>query len=454
MTAVLGAAGQGRFVPVSETATHASEPPLEMPEQGKAKVIVLAILLGIGGALVASLFLAVLTAGQNFIWKDLPSTLGVDAASWWFILPCTLIGAAIVALAYRLPGHTGGSPITGLHFDVGYQEIASVALAALGSLIFGLPLGPEAPLIACGTALGAIVTRKADPEARKLAMLLGGAAAIGAIFGNPFVTAFLFLEFAALGILPVMALLPLLVSLGTGYLVLTGLGRFSGLGQHEMSIDGLATVTRLTGVDFAMGLLVAVVAAVMLMVARSIGWRVIVLAQRMRLPVLFGAAVIIALIAAGASAWSGLSLQTVLFDGESGLPEVIAATSGTAVLIVTVAKMLVYGTALGSGFRGGPVFPSMAIGVGVATFCALFLDPSHESPLVVAGVAAGVAAGLRLPFSAGMLALLITSSAGAVTAPLAILGAIVGYLIRVQWDRTMPPPVLAPAAAAPVPAST
>ncbi|MFM7551867.1 MAG: chloride channel protein, partial [Actinomycetota bacterium] len=84
----------------------------------------------------------------------------------------------------------------------------SILVAALGTLVFGFALGPEAPLIILGTALGAIVVRRGEDQARQLAMLLGGVAAIGAVFGNPFITAFMVLEFAALGLMPALALVP------------------------------------------------------------------------------------------------------------------------------------------------------------------------------------------------------------------------------------------------------
>ena len=129
-----------------------------------------------------------------------------------------------------LPGKTGGIPITGLHFDVGPKEIASVALAAMATLALAMPLGPEAPLIACGTALGAFLTREVQSGGSKLAMLLAGAAAIGAVWATRSSLRSCSWSSLRWGLLPAAALVPLYVSLGTGYLVMTGLGGISGLG--------------------------------------------------------------------------------------------------------------------------------------------------------------------------------------------------------------------------------
>lgn len=415
--------------------------PTEMSPGDMGRLVALAVALGIGGAVVASVFLAVVTIGQELIWKDIPGGVPLTGQDWWYVLLWLIVAAGVVALAQRLPGHTGGSPIAGLHFDVGPKQIGGVALAALATLIFAIPLGPEAPLIACGTALGGFVARNATDDARKLAMLLGGAAAIGAVLGNPFITAVLFLEFAALGVLPVAALVPVYISLASGYLVMTGLGNFSGLGTHTLSVAGLPPLDRLPWLSIAFAVLVGVVAAVLTLVTRAIGWQTWRVAQRRPVPTLFGAAILIGLVAIAVTMWSGLSIETVLFSGEGGIPELIGATSFAAVALATVGRMIGYGLALGAGFRGGPIFPAVGIGVGVGAAMALFLDPTLKTPLIVAGIAACVAASLKITFSAGLLAMLITSSAGVVTAPVAIIGAVVGYLVRMAHDRRWPPPV-------------
>ncbi len=413
---------------------------LEINPQRMGAVIALAVGLGIGGAVVGSVFLAVLNILQEWVWQDLPSRFSPDMNDWWYLLLWALVAAAIVAVAQRLPGHTGAAPLTGLHFDNGPKQIASVALAAMATLALAIPLGPEAPLIACGTALGGLVAHKAGADTRQLAMLLGGAAAIGAILGNPFITAVLFLEFAAMGRLPLAALTPIYVSLSAGYLVMTGLGPYTGLGTHSLSVAGLPPLDRLPLLSIVLSIVVAVLAAVITLGARAIGWQAWRRARSHPVPVLFLGAALIVAVALMTMRLSGLPLETVLFDGEGGIPDLIASQSAGAVAIATLGRMIVYGIALGAGFRGGPIFPSVAMGVGVGAAVALLVDPALQTPLIVAGIAACVAASLKLTFSAGLIALLITSSAGVVTAPVAIIGAIVGLLVRVIHDKKWPPP--------------
>ena len=93
----------------------------------------------------------------------------------------------------------------------------SVLLAAVAMLIFGASLSPEVPLIVVGSTAAALLMRRAQLNVLSMVMFLGGIAAIGTIFGNPFVTAFKILEFAAMGLAPKVILLPAFVALGAGF---------------------------------------------------------------------------------------------------------------------------------------------------------------------------------------------------------------------------------------------
>jgi hypothetical protein len=56
--------------------------------------------------------------------------------------------------------------------------------------------------------------------------------------------------------------------------------------------------------------------------------------------------------------------------------------------------------------------------------------------MVVAGIAASTAAALKLPFTSALLALLIVAGAGMDIAPFAIIGAVLGLIVRLALDRT------------------
>ena len=413
-------------------------PPPAAPELSAkltAAALGLAIVLGILGALGASVFILVMDEAQKWIWKDLPAALGFDGLPMWWVALMLLIGACIVALAWRLPGATGNGPLTGFHFDTPAINAPSILLAALGSLIFGFVLGPEAPLIIMGTTIGALLMRGRAPQLVQMGMLLGGAAAIGAIFGNPFVMAFMLLEFAALGILPAIALVPSLVALGSGYLVQIGVGPWSGIGTHSLAVPGLPTYDNLSVRDLIFGLVIAVIASIVAAIARELGERVAQLAAKHRGFVLFAVALLTAALAIAVTEITGVDVGFVLFSGQSDMTSLIAETSILTVVLVLIAKMFAYGMALGGGYRGGPIFPATFLGVAVGVLSSLVFPEISVTAMAATGIAATATVMLRLPFTSALLAMVLLSSSGPAVAPFAIKGAVVGFGVRQGLDK-------------------
>ena len=100
---------------------------------------------------------------------------------------------------------------------------------------------------------------------------------------------------------------------------------------------------------------------------------------------------LLALVAEGLGADS----QDVLFSGQYSLPALVAEDSAKIVLVLVAAKALGYAICLGCGFRGGPVFPAIFLGVGLAMFAVIWLDVSPTLAVAV-GTAAGMAAMTKL----------------------------------------------------------
>ena len=412
------------------------------------RVLALAIGLGILAALGAAVFLSVMSWATDVVWVWLPDRLGLATVPWWWVVAGLLVGAFLIIAAWRL-GQGMGSPLDGFHFDIGPSRAAAALSVALATLIFGGVLGPEAPLIVCGTIIGAAVTRKQSPQVQQLAMALGGIAAIGTILGNPFIAAFMVLEFAALGVMPRQALIPMFVALASGYLVLTGIGPFIGLGTLSLAVPGLTEVDHLTFIDLLVGLLVAVGAGVAVLVSREVGYRTQKIAKARPAATIVGAAIVIGVLATIMMLVFDQPYDVVPFSGETAMPTLIAETSALTALAIVVTKALAYGVSLGGGYRGGPIFPSTYIGVAVAVFTGLLITSTPMSALVVAGIAASCAAMLKLPFSSALLAVVIGAGAGTVVIPLAMVGAVVGVLLRLAYDKaTGHAPIAAEAAPA------
>lgn len=414
-----------------------------MPDDGHAPkigaVLGLAALVGVSSGLAAVAYLALEHSLDHFVWNSIPERFGwSEPAAWWVVL-VLVVGAIGVFLACRLPGHGGHSPLDGFKLDIGPAHIASALLAAMASLVAGAVLGPEAPLMATGTAVGAAFARRTAPAMRKLAMICGASAALGMIFGNPMITVILLLEAAILrgskgGREALLGILPVMTALGFGYAVQVGFNKVPGVGSSGLAVSGLPAYAALSGSDLVAVVPTALVAGALAALAVEAGRRIRVHSEPRPLVGLLVSALVVAALALTVQASTTLSVEAVLFSGQSEIPTVITVTSVGTLLLVGMTKAVAYSFSLGGGFRGGMIFPAVFLGVIVGTLASLVVPSAALSPMVAGGIAAGSAAVLRMPVTSTLLAVLLCSGAGlAVTTP-AIIGACVGVLVRVAAD--------------------
>ncbi len=342
-----------------------------MPEsKGRdlVRALGIAAVVAIPISLVALAFLALVEQLTNWLWSDIPTAAGFAADSWWWVLLIPTIGGVLAGLAVRhLPGGGGHDPINGFSAKpVAPDAIPGVVLAALASLAFGAVIGPEAPLVALGSALGlwgAHLFRQSGNVAA-LAASAGLFAAISALFGNPLLAALLVLEAVgatALAAPLTVVVLPGLLAAGLGYIVFTGVGDLAGVTPTSLAVDGLASYPSLRLADVLWAVVIGVAMAAVGFAVRGIAARTHALAAPR--PAVVGA--MGGLTVGGLALVFGVSGESplnVLFSGQSDLSTFVGQGSAwgagiVALLILT--KAAGYGVSLGSGFRGGPVFPAL-----------------------------------------------------------------------------------------------
>ena len=425
---------------MSDEATPA-QPALSGPMY--LRLVLLGALIGIPAALVAALFLVVVHQVETYLWTDLPNSLGYHSPPWFLLLALPTIGGVLVFLVRRfLPGDGGHDPLDGI--GGGVTPIASapgVALAALATLAFGEVLGPEAPLIALGSATGVAVTLFVKLKAQELQVLgtAGSFAAVSAVFGGPLVASMLLLEEAVgLGAMAIAVLLPGLVAAGVGYVLFIGLGSWGGLSTGSLLVPGLPAYDHGTRiVDLLAAIVIGVLLGLAMRGVRALAKAVQGLDRRAVSALLLvggGLAVgLLSLLARGLGADS----QEVLFSGQSGVPGLVAETSAATILVLFVAKALAYAICLGAGFRGGPVFPAIFLGVAVAMLAVVWWGTSPTLAVAV-GSAAGLTAATRLVFSALLFALLLVGSGGLDAAPAAVLAVAAAWITTSFLDRRTP----------------
>jgi H+/Cl- antiporter ClcA len=401
------------------------------------RTLVLAALLGVPVAFAAVLFQTAIHDVIHFVWEVIPDELGWSEPSWWYVLLVPGLAGLLVAAAVRLPGHGGHSPLEGLGADpIAPIALASILPAALATLGLGLVLGPEAPLIALGLGVGALAVRliRLEGTGAQLLAFAGAFAAVAALFGGPLIAAFLLFEVtAASGKIPAQqigrALLPGFVAAGTGALVFTGVAGWAGLHQANLSLPSVPPYESVRVTDIAWCLLVAAIVSVVVVALRHLAHGIAAQSSLGPVGLLIVAGLAVGALAVVFRASTDRPVDLVLFSGQTELPAVIAEGSAGVLVLLVLAKGLAYALSLGAGFRGGPVFPAIAIGVAAAMVAADVLPGLHTTPAVATGIAAGTTAALRVPFTAVLLVTLLVGPSAFDVAPIAVLAAAMGWLV-------------------------
>jgi H+/Cl- antiporter ClcA len=426
--------------------TSPSDPLALLRSRSYVVLLVLAAIIGAPISAAAFGFLALVSHLQGWVFTSLPRAAGFGSEPLWWPLPWLVLAGILVALTIRyLPGIAGHKPAEG--FKAGGApapaELPGVLLAALATLCLGVVLGPEAPLIALGGGLAIcavrLIRRNAGPQARTAVAAAGSFAAVSALFGSPLAAAFLLMEASGVsGATLELVLVPGLLSAGIGSLIFLGLGHWTGLGTFSLVIAHLPHVGTPDAAEFGWALVIGVAAAFLGRGIRLLGLALQSKVEPRMLLLLPAGGLAIAGLAAAYGAGSGRGPSQVLFSGQNALGPLIThgASYTVAVLLLLVAcKGLAYCVSL-SGFRGGPVFPTLLL--GAAGGMAL----SHLPGLpLIPGAAMAMAAlfttVVGLPLTGVLLVTLFLGQDGLAVMPLVIVALVVAYVVSA---RLTPPP--------------
>jgi H+/Cl- antiporter ClcA len=405
------------------------------------KLIGFGALIGIPAALLAAGFLAVVHTIEDWLWTDLPDALDASSPPWYLVVGLPVVGAVLVLVARRfLPGDGGHPPLNGIGGGVTpWRYAPGIILAAIGTLSFGAVLGPEAPLIALGSAVGMVLVSllpsELDPKAQAILGTAGSFSAVSALFGGPLVAGILLLEGGlAAGTALTPLLLPGLVAAAVGFVMFVGLGDWAGIHEAPIDVPGLPAYDGTHVDELLLAIVVGVGVAVIIVGVRRLALHVSQRTKdRLAVGLLLGAAAVGGL--AQLADHLGADAQDVLFSGQAALPSLVVETSVATVLVLLVAKALGYAVSLGCGFRGGPVFPAIFLGVAVAMFFVIWFDASPTWAVAV-GCAAGMTAGTRLVFSSLLLASLLVGSSAIDALPAAVLASAAAWITMMAIDPT------------------
>ena len=410
-------------------------------------LLVFAAVIGVVVSLASWGFLELINQIQLGVFNDLPGDLGFNTVPWWWPLPVLGLAGLPVAFAIvRLPGNGGHIPANGLQMGTTEPNmVPGVVLAALATIGLGLVLGPEAPLIALGGGLAVfsvnLAKKDAPPQMLVVLGAAGGFAAISAIFGSPIVAAILVIEAAGLGgaALPLI-LIPGLMAAGIGSLVFIGMGDWTGLSTSAYSLAPLhlSAFTHPTWGQIGWTIVIGLAAAIVTIPVRRLGLATAGFVPKKPFVIIPAVGLVVATLAIVFDQITDKGVNEVLFSGQSALPGLVehagAWSLGTLALLF-LCKGLAWSLCLGS-FRGGPTFPAMFLGA-VGGIAATHLPGMPSSLGIAVGMGAMIAAVLKLPLSAIVIAFALTFTGGTALVPLVIVGVVVAYLATLGLEARL-----------------
>jgi len=373
-----------------------------------------AVALGVFGGFVGLVFIGVITFGGDW-YSD--SQYGWFDGKWWWVA-ITAAAGAVVGLLRRLTRLPQDVP--GLFADLQTEHVnprlvPGIAAVSTVSLIGGASLGPEKALGAMGGGAGSwLAQRRAlAKEDSQVNTLAGFAGAYGGLFSSTVIVVLLILEVARPGgqrFLKALAAEIVASSVSFGiYFVIAGA---VFLDHYQVPSYKFEDWQLLAGV--ALGLFAALV--VMLLVGFMMA--AARLFNRLKAPATMKSTlggIVFGIV--------GVALPLTMFSGSDQLTTILtgAETLGVGLLVaILIAKMFTFAVSQGSGFVGGPIFPSLFIG-GTAGVLVHQVIPGVPLGLAFTCLLAAVPGALApAPFSMVLMAAFLTQVGALQTAPILI----------------------------------
>ncbi len=298
--------------------------------------------------------------GTHLLWEVAPESLGTSGASpWWIFGVLSTTGVLVGLVVWKMPGHGGRDSATVelIAPPQPLRAVPSIIVVILLTLVGGVSLGPESPIIAINTALAVwLVSRLWPSVPAQLVVILTAAGTIGALFGTPVAAALVFTGALAAGggALWDKLFLPL-VSAATGTVASLLLG--GGLG----GATGIAPYTDPQMIDLVSASVIASASAALALVGVAAFRHLHPLLRRMPNPLVLSVCGGILLGLLGA-----LGGPLTLFKGLEQSGELVALSGSIgwmSLVVIIVIKLAALVVAASFGFRGGRVFPAIFIGV-------------------------------------------------------------------------------------------
>lgn len=373
-----------------------------------------AIVLGIFGAFFGLAFLLVIGKGGNWYKTSNDSWWG---GHWWWVAVTAAAGILVGLLRNwtKLPDKTPSlvDDLQSQHIEP--SLVPGILAVSAVSLIGGASLGPEKALGTGGGWAGGWIARRRGLSAddAKVNTLAGFAGAYGGMFSSVLIVVAFISEIASPAGRLFRKVLPATIIAGTvSFAIYYPILGAVFLDKYAVPPFAYHDWELAAGVGFGLlGAILVLVLGIFVIASTT-------LFSRLKLPafvkstiggVLFGVV--------------GVALPLTMFTGSTQLKTVLSheAALGFALLaVLVIAKMFTFSVSVGSGFVGGPIFPTFFIG-GTAGVAVHVLFPAVPLGLVFSCLLAAVPGALvAAPFSLALGVVFFTRLGALQTAPVLI----------------------------------
>jgi len=373
-----------------------------------------AIALGVFGAFASLISLGIIKFGSK--WST-GARLGWFGGHWWWIAVTAGAGVVVGLLGrlIHLPEEVPGlfEDLTTERFDLGLVP-RTVAVSAV-SLIGGASVGPEKMLASMGGGAGSWLARRRGlgKEDLQVNTLAGIAGIFGGLFSSPVIVVLLILEIARPGGQRFSkTLVTDIAASSVSFGIYFAIAGAVFLGVYRVPQYRFEDWQLLAGIPLGLfGALVTTMTAGFTTLASRLfrQLKAPAIAKSTLGGLLFGVV--------------GVALPLTMFSGGEQLASEIRDARGLGLglgFAILIAKMFTYGVSQGSGFVGGPIFPTLFIGgaAGIVVHQAipgvpLGLAFSCLLPAVLGSLAAA-------PFSMVLMAAILTRVGPLQTSPILI----------------------------------
>lgn len=359
--------------------------------------------LGVFGAFAGLVYLAIIKFGGRWSTDSGPGWFG---GHWWWVAITAAAGLSVGLLKRltRLPEEISGLFDDLLSGHVYQRLVPGTMLVSAVSLIGGASVGPEKALASMGGGAGNWVAQRRGlgKEDSQVNVLAGIAGIFGGLFSSPVIVVMLILEIARPGGNRFRkTLVTDIVAASVSFGVYFAIAGAVFLGAYKVPRYTFQDWQLLVGIPLGLfGVGVTTLTTVFAMLASRLFGRLKVpaIVKPMLGGVMFGIV--------------GVALPLSMFSGAVQLASVLkdARTLGLVLCIATlIAKMVSYAVSQGSGFVGGPIFPTLFIGgtAGVVVHIAIPGIPLGLAFSCLLTTVLGSLAGA--PFAMVLMAAILTS---------------------------------------------